>query len=142
MSLFEQIGKKLGKKMLYVVSLPKYPKGEISRPDTTISKGGYTEDELEYRISKFNFSGKMKGKEKQIAINYRHKRLNADVIEKLLFLVLKIKGVEKVNDKNLGSGYTEWYYCTPKQMNAYVLTSIRAYNKIRKDKLEKKGKKI
>tara|TARA_A100001388_G_scaffold264119_1_gene235105 strand:- start:19 stop:444 length:426 start_codon:yes stop_codon:yes gene_type:complete len=141
MSLFEQIGKKLGKKMLYVVSLPNYPKGEISRPDT-ISKGGYTEDELEYRISKFNFSGKMKGKEKQIAINYRHKRLNADVIEKLLFLVLKIKGVEKVNDKNLGSGYTEWYYCTPKQMNAYVLTSIRAYNKIRKDKENKKGKKI
>ena len=84
----------------------------------------------------------MKGKEKDIAINYRHKRLNADVIEKLLFLVLKIKGVEKVNDKNLGSGYTEWYYCTPEQMNAYVLTSIRAYNKIRKDKENKKGKKI
>ena len=87
MSLFEQIGKKLGKKMLYVVSIVDYPTGEISRPDT-ISKGGYTEDDVEYRISKFNFSGKMKGKEKDIAINYRHKRLNADVIEKLLFLVL------------------------------------------------------
>ena len=137
MSLFEQIGKKLGKKMLYVVSIVDYPTGEISRPDT-ISKCGYTEDDVEYRISKFNFSGKMKGKEKDIAINYRHKRLNADVIEKLLFLVLKIKGVQKVNDKNLGSGYTEWYHCSPQQMNAYVLTSIRAYNKIRKDKERKK----
>ena len=123
--------------MLYVVSIVDYPTGEISRPDT-ISKGGYTEDDVEYRISKFNFSGKMKGKEKDIAINYRHKRLNADVIEKLLFLVLKIKGVQKVNDKNLGSGYTEWYHCSPQQMNAYVLTSIRAYNKIRKDKERKK----
>ena len=137
MSLFEQIGKKLGKKMRYVVSSVDYQTGEISRPDT-ISKGGYTEDDVEYRISKFNFSGKMKGKEKDIAINYRHKRLNADVIEKLLFLVLKIKGVQKVNDKNLGSGYTEWYHCSPQQMNAYVLTSIRAYNKIRKDKERKK----
>ena len=63
MTLFDEITEKLSKKCLYVVSLPDYPKGEISRPDT-ITKGGYTEDDLEYRISKFNFSGKMKGKEK------------------------------------------------------------------------------
>ena len=141
MSIFEQISEKLGKKMLYVVSLPDYPKGEISRPDT-ISKGGYTEDDLEYRISKFNFSGKMKGKEKTSDINYRHRRLNADVIEKILFLVLKIKGIEKVNDKNLGSGYTEWYYCSPEKMNSAVLTSIRFYNKARKDKELKKKKNL
>lgn len=139
MSIFKQISEKLGRKMLYVVSLPNYPKGEISKPDT-ISKGGYTEDELEYRISKFNFSGKMKGKEKNIDINYRHKRLNADVIEKILFLVLKIKGIEKVNDKNLGSGYTEWYFCSPEKMNSAVLTSIRFYNKARADKEREKKK--
>ena len=55
MTLFDEITEKLSKKCLYVVSLPDYPKGEISRPDT-ITKGGYTEDDLEYRISKFNFS--------------------------------------------------------------------------------------
>ena len=89
------------------------------------------------RISKFNFSGKLKGKEKDISIDYRHFRFNADSLEKLLHLVLKIKGVEKVNDKNLGSGYTEWYFCSPKQMNAHVLTTIRAYRKILKEKKAK-----
>ena len=99
-----------------------------------------TEDDLEYRISKFNFSGKLKGKEKDISIDYRHFRFNADSLEKLLHLVLKIKGVEKVNDKNLGSGYTEWYFCSPKQMNAHVLTTIRAYRKILKEKKAKQKK--
>ena len=96
-----------------------------------------SQDDLEYRISKFNFSGKLKGKEKDISIDYRHFRFNADSLEKLLHLVLKIKGVEKVNDKNLGSGYTEWYFCSPKQMNAHVLTTIRAYRKILKEKKAK-----
>tara|TARA_Y100000114_G_C11745536_1_gene321370 strand:+ start:756 stop:1193 length:438 start_codon:yes stop_codon:yes gene_type:complete len=137
MTLFDEITEKLSKKCLYVVSLPDYPKGEISRPDT-ITKGGYTEDDLEYRISKFNFSGKMKGKEKDIQIDYRHFRFNADSLEKLLHLVLRIKGIEKVNDKNLGSGYTEWYFCSPKQMNAHVLTTIRAYRQILKKKKAKK----
>ena len=139
LSLFEQISEKLSSKCLYVVSLTNYPKGEISRPDT-ITKGGYTEDDLEYRISKFNFSGKLKGKEKDISIDYRHFRFNADSLEKLLHLVLKIKGVEKVSDKNLGSGYTEWYFCSPKQMNAHVLTTIRAYRKILKEKKAKQKK--
>ena len=74
---------------------------------------------------------------KDISIDYRHFRFNADSLEKLLHLVLKIKGVEKVNDKNLGSGYTEWYFCSPKQMNAHVLTTIRAYRKILKEKKAK-----
>ena len=86
LSLFEQISEKLSSKCLYVVSLTNYPKGEISRPDT-ITKGGYTEDDLEYRISKFNFSGKLKGKEKDVSIDYRHFRFNADSLEKLLHLV-------------------------------------------------------
>ena len=68
LSLFEQISEKLSSKCLYVVSLTNYPKGEISRPDT-ITKGGYTEDDLEYRISKFNFSGKLKGHEEPLKPN-------------------------------------------------------------------------
>ena len=80
----------------------------------------------------------MKGKEKDIQIDFRHFRFNADSLEKLLHLVLRIKGIEKVNDKNLGSGYTEWYFCNPKQMNAHVLTTIRAYRQILKKKKAKK----
>ena len=139
LSLFEQISEKLSKKCLYVVSLSNYPKGEISTTDT-ITKGGYTEDDIASRITKFNFSGKLRGKEKDVSIDYRHYRFNADSLEKLLHLVLKIKGVERVNDKNLGKGYTEWYFCSPKQMNAHVLTTIRAYRKILKEKKAKKKK--
>ena len=139
LSLFEQISEKLSKKCLYVVSLSNYPKGEISTTDT-ITKGGYTEDDIASRITKFNFSGKLRGKEKDVSIDYRHYRFNADSLEKLLHLVLKIKGVERVNDRNLGKGYTEWYFCSPKQMNAHVLTSIRAYRKILKEKKAKKKK--
>ena len=46
----------------------------------------------------------MKGKEKDIQIDYPF-RFNADKLGKAVALGSRIKGIEKVNDKNLGSGY-------------------------------------
>jgi hypothetical protein len=32
---------------------------------------------------------------------------------------------DKVMDKNLGSGYTEWYFCSPLEMRSCVLNAFK-----------------
>ena len=35
---------------------------------------------------------------------------------------------DKVMDKNMGSGYTEWYFCSPLEMRSCVLNAFKYVN--------------
>ena len=99
---------------IYIVALK-------NRSNEYITKIGETEQELEKRIVGFGFSGKWRKREKDVEIIEKIETFLAPSLEKLVKKQLMKKWKEhRLMDKNLGKGYTEWYYMSPKTMQGIV----------------------
>ena len=57
------------------------------------------------------------------------KSILAKSIERIATEIAIVRGYEKVNDKNLGLGYTEWFYCSGNQIKSCILQAYRIVNK-------------
>ena len=102
------------KSICYIVSLP------IER----MTKLGYTNVDTETRVSRFKFSHDLTGMEKDVEIVGEYKTPMAKTIE---HYAKKIADnlYDKVMDRNMGSGYTEWYFCSPFEMRSCVLNAFK-----------------
>ncbi len=99
---------------IYVVALK-------NRSDKYITKIGETEKDLEKRIVGFGFSGKWKKREKEVEIIEAIETSLAPSLEKLVKKqLMKNWKDHRLMDKNLGRGYTEWYFMNPKSMQGIV----------------------
>ena len=101
--------------------------------EVTIAKIGYTKKEIEKRIKDYKFSGEWKGKESEIKIHAIFENPKAEAIEDYTIAILNRHGIEKTNDKNLGSGYTEWYNCQPTKIQSGVALAIRYLERDKKE---------
>lgn len=93
------------------------------------AKIGYTTKDINKRISGFRMSGNLKGKEHLIKKVFVSKSILAKSIERIATEIAIVRGYEKVNDKNLGLGYTEWFYCSGNQIKSCILQAYRIVNK-------------
>jgi hypothetical protein len=111
--LFTEIAER-EKSICYIVSLP------IER----MTKLGYTNVDTETRVSRFKFSHDLTGMEKDVEIVGEYKTPMAKTIE---HYAKKIADnlYDKVMDRNMGSGYTEWYFCSPFEMRSCVLNAFK-----------------
>ena len=99
---------------IYIVALK-------NRSNNYITKIGETEQALEKRIVGFGFSGKWKKREKDVEIIEKIETFLAPSLEKLVKKQLMKKWADtRLMDKNLGRGYTEWYFMHPKTMQGIV----------------------
>ena len=103
------------------------------------AKIGYTTKDINKRISGFRMSGNLKGQEHLIKKVFVSKSILAKSIERIATEIAIVRGYEKVNDKNLGLGYTEWFYCSGNQIKSCILQAYRIVNK--QIKRGKNGKK-
>ena len=101
--------------------------------EITIAKIGYTKKDIEKRIRDYKFSGQWKGRESEIKIHAIFENPNAETIEDYAIAILNRQGVGKTNDKNLGSGYTEWYNCSPRKIQSSILLAIRYLERYKRD---------
>ena len=101
--------------------------------EITIAKIGYTKKEIEKRIKDYKFSGQWKGREGEIKIHAIFENPKAEAIEDYAIALLNRQGVGKTNDKNLGSGYTEWYNCSPRKIQSSILLAIRYLERYKRD---------
>jgi len=101
--------------------------------EITHAKIGYTKKEIEKRIKDYKFSGQWKGKESEIKIHAIFENPKAEAIEDYAIAILNRHGVNKTNDKNLGSGYTEWYNCQPTKIQSCVALAIRYLERDKKE---------
>ena len=105
------------------------------------AKIGYTTKDINKRISGFRMSGNLKGQEHLIKKVFVSKSILAKSIERIATEIAIVRGYEKVNDKNLGLGYTEWFYCSGNQIKSCILQAYRIVNKqIKRGKNGKKQK--
>ena len=93
------------------------------------AKIGYTTKDINKRISGFRMSGNLKGQEHLIKKVFVSKSILAKSIERIATEIAIVRGYEKVNDKNLGLGYTEWFYCSGNQIKSCILQAYRIVNK-------------
>lgn len=118
------------KSICYIVSLP------IER----MTKLGYTNVDTETRVSRFKFSHDLTGMEKDVEIVGEYKTPMAKTIE---HYAKKIADnlYDKVMDRNMGSGYTEWYFCSPFEMRSCVLNAFKyvKWDERRKSSLAEKA---
>ena len=106
--------KKLKKQKLYVLALK-------NRSNNYISKIGETKDDLEKRIVGFGFGGKWKGREKDVEIILELDTLLGKSLEDIVKEILQRNWKDnQLKDKNLGRGYTEWYFMNPSSMVGIV----------------------
>ena len=105
------------KSICYIVSLP------IER----MTKLGYTNVNAKIRVSRFRFSHDLTGMEKDVVIVGEYETPMAKTIEHYAKKIADRK-YDKVMDKNLGSGYTEWYFCSPLEMRSCVLNAFKYVN--------------
>ena len=111
--------KKLKKQKLYVLALK-------NRSDKYISKIGETKDDLEKRIVGFGFGGKWKGREKEVEIILELDTLLGKALEDIVKSLLQKNWKDnQLKDKNLGRGYTEWYFMNPSSMVGLVMVAFR-----------------
>ena len=73
------------------------------------AKIGYTTKDMNKRIAGFRFSGNLKKKEHLVKKVFVSNSILAKSIERIATEIAILRGYEKVNDKNLGLGYTEWF---------------------------------
>ena len=92
-----------------------------------MAKLGYTNKPIDKRIASFKFGKGYKSIQRDVKVCYKHTRHDAQSIETVAKL-LADNLYERVMDKNMCSGYTEWYYATPTQLNMCVLNAIRFLN--------------
>ena len=110
---------KLKKQKLYVLALK-------NRSNNYISKIGETKDELEKRIVGFGFGGKWKGREKEVEIILELDTLLGKSLEDIVKSLLQKNWKEnQLKDKNLGRGYTEWYFMNPSSMVGLVMVAFK-----------------
>lgn len=93
------------------------------------AKIGYTTKDINKRISGFRMSGNLKGQEHLIKKVFISKSILAKSIERIATEIAIVRGYEKVNDKNLGLGYTEWFYCSGNQIKSCILQAYKIVNK-------------
>ena len=93
------------------------------------AKIGYTTKDINKRISGFRMSGNLKGQEHLIKKVFISKSILAKSIERIATEIAIVRGYQKVNDKNLGLGYTEWFYCSGEQIKSCILQAYRIVNK-------------
>ena len=111
--------RKLKKQKLYVLALK-------NRSDKYISKIGETKDDLEKRIVGFGFGGKWKGREKEVEIILELDTLLGKALEDIVKSLLQKNWKDnQLKDKNLGRGYTEWYFMNPSSMVGLVMVAFR-----------------
>ena len=100
------------------------------------SKIGYTTKDMNKRIAGFRFSGNLKKKEHLVKRIFVSNSILAKSIERIATEIAILRGYEKVNDKNLGLGYTEWFYCSGNQIKSCILQAYKIVNK----ETKKRGK--
>ena len=111
--------KKLKKQKLYVLALK-------NRSDNYISKIGETKDDLAKRIVGFGFGGKWKGREKDVEIILELDTLLGKALEDIVKGLLQKNWKDnQLKDKNLGRGYTEWYFMNPSSMVGLVMVAFK-----------------
>lgn len=93
------------------------------------AKIGYTTKDMNKRIAGFRFSGNLRNKEHLVKKVFVSKSILAKSIERIATEIAIVRGYERVNDKNLGLGYTEWFYCNGEQIKSCILQAYRIVNK-------------
>ena len=93
------------------------------------AKIGYTTKDMNKRIAGFRMSGNLKGKEHLVKKIFVSNSILAKSIERIATEIAILRGYEKVNDKNLGLGYTEWFYCSGNQIKSCILQAYKIVNK-------------
>ena len=87
-------------------------------PKRLRAKIGYTTKDMNKRIAGFRMSGNLKGKEHLVKKIFVSNSILAKSIERIATEIALLRGYERVNDKNLGLGYTEWFYCSGNQIKS------------------------
>ena len=93
------------------------------------AKIGYTTKDMNKRIAGFRMSGNLKGKEHLVKKIFVSNSILAKSIERIATEIALLRGYERVNDKNLGLGYTEWFYCSGNQIKSCILQAYKIVNK-------------
>ena len=103
-----------------------------------LAKVGYTEKDIKTRIKTFKFSGQWSGKEGDIRLHAVFTTPTAKSVEDLTIAILERDKIQKANDRNLGSGYTEWYRCSPAKIQSAVAVAIQYLHQEEEDRLRAK----
>ena len=98
-------------------------------------KLGYTDKGTEKRLHMIKFSGSYKGMEEQVEIILEYPTPLARDVEYYAKKIATSK-YPRPMDKNLGSGYTEWFFCTADEMRSCILNAFK-FIKWSKDKIGK-----
>ena len=98
-------------------------------PKRLRAKIGYTTKDMNKRIAGFRMSGNLKGKEHLVRKIFVSNSILAKSIERIATEIALLRGYERVNDKNLGLGYTEWFYCSGNQIKSCILQAYKIVNK-------------
>lgn len=93
------------------------------------AKIGYTTKDMDRRIAGFRFSGNLKKHENLVEKIFVSQNLLAKSIERIATEIAILRGYERVNDKNLGLGYTEWFYCSGQQIKSCILEAYKIVKK-------------
>lgn len=105
---------------------------QLKRNSKLFSKIGETQQDINKRIAGFGFGGKWKGLEKDVKPFTKYETILAPTLEREVKKILKRKKWKslQLKDRNMGRGYTEWYFMTPKQMNGIV---VKCFDKLKKN---------
>lgn len=106
--------------------------------DLVSAKVGYTSKDIKARIKDYKFSGQWTGREGDIRLHAVFTTPTAQSVEDLTKAILARDKIQKANDKNLGSGYTEWYRCSPTKIQSAVAVAIQYLQKEQEDRLKRK----
>ena len=96
----------------------------VTLPVEQMTKLGYTNVDVKIRVSRFRFAHDLTGMEKDVEIVGEYKTPMAKSIEHYAKKMAD-HHYDKVMDKNMGSGYTEWYFCSPAEMRSCVLNAFK-----------------
>ena len=84
---------------------------------------------MDRRIAGFRFSGNLKKHEDLVEKIFVSENILAKSIERIATEIAILRGYERVNDKNLGLGYTEWFYCSGQQIKSCILEAFKIVKK-------------
>ena len=96
----------------------------VTLPIEQMTKLGYTNVDVKIRVSRFRFAHDLTGLEKDVVIVGEYQTPMAKTIEHYAKKIAD-SHYDKVMDKNMGSGYTEWYFCSPLEMRSCVLNAFK-----------------
>ena len=96
----------------------------VTLPIEQMTKLGYTNVDVKIRVSRFRFAHDLTGLEKDVVIVGEYQTPMAKSIEHYAKKIAD-RHYDKVMDKNMGSGYTEWYFCSPLEMRSCVLNAFK-----------------